>query len=203
MAPMQPRRSRRDDMWRDRWLMLGVVGAALTCLACLTPALLIVLGAIGLACFRCWWASPGSRRTGTDGAGGERHETGFTRRGRGRLGRGRAVLALLPLAPDDHRPRPRERRVHGDDHAVSMDPDSHRGPWCRGGVALYTRERRRCDALACRMAGGRTTLVLLVLASLVVLTAIALDRFPEVTSDLLTRLSDAGGRGAAGHDMKG
>jgi mercuric ion transport protein len=35
-------------MWRDRWLMLGVVGAALTCLACLTPALLMVLGAIGL-----------------------------------------------------------------------------------------------------------------------------------------------------------
>ena len=72
-----------------------------------------------------------------------------------------------------------------------------------GGVALYTRERRRCDALACRMAGGRTTLVLLVLASLVVLTAIALDRFPEVTADLLTHLSDAGGHGAAGHDMKG
>lgn len=72
-----------------------------------------------------------------------------------------------------------------------------------GGVALYIRERRRCDALACRMAGGRTTLMLLVLASLVVMTAIALDRFPEVTSDLLTRLSDAGGRGAAGHDMNG
>jgi len=35
-------------MWRDRWLMLGVVGAALTCLACLTPALLVVLGAMGL-----------------------------------------------------------------------------------------------------------------------------------------------------------
>ena len=35
-------------MWRDRWLMLGVIGAALTCLACLTPALMVVLGAIGL-----------------------------------------------------------------------------------------------------------------------------------------------------------
>ncbi len=71
------------------------------------------------------------------------------------------------------------------------------------GVALYIRERRRCDALACRMAGGRTTLVLLVLASLVVVTAIVLDRFPEATSDLLARLSDTGGHGAAGHDMKG
>ena len=72
-----------------------------------------------------------------------------------------------------------------------------------GGFALYIRERRRCDALACRVAGGRTTLVLLVLASLVVVTAIVLDRFPEATSDLLARLSDTGGQGAAGHDMKG
>ena len=35
-------------MWRDRWLVLGVIGAALSCLACLTPALVVVLGAIGL-----------------------------------------------------------------------------------------------------------------------------------------------------------
>jgi len=34
-------------MWRDRWLVLGVIGAALSCLACLTP-LVVVLGAIGL-----------------------------------------------------------------------------------------------------------------------------------------------------------
>ncbi len=27
-----------------------------------------------------------------------------------------------------------------------------------GGFALYIRERRRCDALTCRMAGGQTTL---------------------------------------------
>src|SRR5262249_48421813 len=60
-----------------------------------------------------------------------------------------------------------------------------------------------CDALACRMAGGRTTLVLLVLASLVVVMAIVLDRFPEVTSDLLARLTDASDHSAAGHDMKG
>ncbi len=35
-------------MWRDRWMVLGVVGVALTCLTCLTPALVVVLGAIGL-----------------------------------------------------------------------------------------------------------------------------------------------------------
>jgi mercuric ion transport protein len=35
-------------MWRDRWLVLGVIGAALTCLACLTPALVLLLGALGL-----------------------------------------------------------------------------------------------------------------------------------------------------------
>jgi len=71
------------------------------------------------------------------------------------------------------------------------------------GIALYIRERRRCDAVACRMAGGRTTLALLVLASLVVVTAIVLDRLPEVTSDLLARLVDATGPHPAGHDMKG
>ena len=71
------------------------------------------------------------------------------------------------------------------------------------GFALYFQERRRCEALACRMAGGRTSLVLLVLASLVVVTAIVLDRFPEATSELLARLSHASAHRAAGHDMNG
>ena len=58
------------------------------------------------------------------------------------------------------------------------------------------------------MARGRNdilqgTLVLLVLASLVVVTAILLDRFPEMASDIVARLSDASGHGAVGHDMKG
>src|SRR5438309_6929995 len=44
------------------------------------------------------------------------------------------------------------------------------------GFALYVRERRRCDTLACRMAGSRTTLALLIIDSLVVVSAIALDR---------------------------
>ena len=70
------------------------------------------------------------------------------------------------------------------------------------GFALYIRERRRCGALACRMAGSRLTLTLLVLASLVVTTSIVLDRFPEVTSDLIARVTDGGGHGATGHDMK-
>jgi hypothetical protein len=56
------------------------------------------------------------------------------------------------------------------------------------GFALYARERRRCDALACRMAGSRITLALLIVASVVVTTAVVLDRFPEFTSDLLAHV---------------
>lgn len=59
------------------------------------------------------------------------------------------------------------------------------------GFFLYLRERRRCAALACRMAGSRVTLALLVVASVVVVTSIVLDRFPEFTSDLLARAMDA------------
>lgn len=70
------------------------------------------------------------------------------------------------------------------------------------GFVLYVRERRRCDALACRMAGSRVTLALLVLASLVVGTSIVLDRFPEMTSDLLARVSDGAAPGGdGGHKM--
>src|SRR5215831_15212148 len=47
------------------------------------------------------------------------------------------------------------------------------------GVVLYIRERRRCNALACRMAGSRITLALLIVATLVVTGAIVLDRYPE------------------------
>ena len=72
------------------------------------------------------------------------------------------------------------------------------------GFVLYVRERRRCDAMACRMAGSRITLALLIAAGVVVTTSIVLDRFPEVTSDLLARLTDGGDRGShSGHDMKG
>ncbi len=72
------------------------------------------------------------------------------------------------------------------------------------GFVLYARERRRCAELACRMAGSRVTLGLLIAASLVVASAIVLDRFPEMTSDLLARLTEGPGQGqGTGHDMRG
>lgn len=72
------------------------------------------------------------------------------------------------------------------------------------GFMLYARERRRCAQLACRMAGSRVTFALLIAASLVVASAIVLDQFPEMTSDLLVRLTEGPGQGqGAGHDMKG
>ena len=71
------------------------------------------------------------------------------------------------------------------------------------GFMLYVRERRRCDRLACRMTGSRVTLALLALAAIVVTTSIVLDRFPEVTSDLLAWVTSGSDAGAhAGHDMK-
>jgi hypothetical protein len=70
------------------------------------------------------------------------------------------------------------------------------------GFALYVRERRRCDALACRMAGSRITLALLILASLVVTTSIVLDRFPEFTSDLLAYVMSSD-QAHSGHNMGG
>lgn len=70
------------------------------------------------------------------------------------------------------------------------------------GFLLYARERRRCDALGCRMAGSRVTLAVLIVATAVVTAAIVLDQFPEVTSDLLARLAGDGRLGAE-HDMKG
>ena len=68
------------------------------------------------------------------------------------------------------------------------------------GFILYVRERRRCDATACRMAGSRVTLALLIVATLVVTASIALDRFPELTSDLLVRVMNNDAPDA-GHNM--
>ena len=70
------------------------------------------------------------------------------------------------------------------------------------GFVLYLRERRRCDALACRMAGSRITLGLLIVASMVVATAVVLDRFPELTSDLLARVVNSASPHTE-HDMGG
>jgi hypothetical protein len=68
------------------------------------------------------------------------------------------------------------------------------------GFALYFRERRRCAALACRMTGSRVILVMLVVASLVVVTSILLDRFPELTSELVAQVLTRDGP-HTGHDM--
>ena len=64
------------------------------------------------------------------------------------------------------------------------------------GFVLYARERRRCDALGCRMAGSRTTLAALLLAGLVVASSIVLDMFPEMTSEVLGYLAEGTHRGA-------
>jgi hypothetical protein len=70
------------------------------------------------------------------------------------------------------------------------------------GFVLYARERRRCDVLGCRMVGSRITLALLIVATAIVATSIALDRFPELTSDVLAHVTGDSHSGA-GHDMKG
>ena len=36
-------------MWRDRWFAVGMIGAALACLSCLTPVAVLIFGAIGLS----------------------------------------------------------------------------------------------------------------------------------------------------------
>jgi hypothetical protein len=83
---------------------------------------------------------------------------------------------------------------------LAAGPGRHLG--IVAGFVLYLRERRRCDARACRMTGSRITLALLVLASLVVATTIVLDRFPEFTSDVLAHvMSDD--QSHAGHNMGG
>jgi len=65
------------------------------------------------------------------------------------------------------------------------------------GFILHARERRRCGTLGCRVTGARLTLAVLIAASIVVSTAIVLDQFPEMTSDLLTRAMS--GSEATGH----
>ena len=55
------------------------------------------------------------------------------------------------------------------------------------GWLLYLRERKRCSSLACRMAGGKLNVSLLLLTTVLVAVAVALDQFPNVTADLLMR----------------
>ncbi len=53
------------------------------------------------------------------------------------------------------------------------------------GYYLYFRERRRCTNLGCTLVGGRTHLILLVLATVAVAASLILDIFPELTSEVL------------------
>lgn len=55
------------------------------------------------------------------------------------------------------------------------------------GWSLFLRERKRCTAMACQMAGGPLNLGLLLLATLLVAGAVVLDQFPNFTADLLMR----------------
>lgn len=54
-----------------------------------------------------------------------------------------------------------------------------------GGFWLYARERKRCAARGCRMAGARLNVSLLGLAMVVLLAEILLALFPEWSSRLL------------------
>ncbi len=53
------------------------------------------------------------------------------------------------------------------------------------GYALYARERRRCATIGCRVAGGRTALAILVVATLVVVGELAVTFFPETVARVL------------------
>ena len=53
------------------------------------------------------------------------------------------------------------------------------------GYFFYFRERKRCQVMACRMAGGKFNLVVLIMATVVVATAIVFNIFPELIAPLL------------------
>jgi Cu/Ag efflux protein CusF len=55
------------------------------------------------------------------------------------------------------------------------------------GCVLYVRERRRCQALTCSMAGSRVNLVALGVATVILLGEVVLVAFPEGASRLFTR----------------
>ena len=57
-----------------------------------------------------------------------------------------------------------------------------------GAYALYFRQRRRCDTAGCRFVGGRTTKLLLVIATAIVGSALLLKFFPSWTSGILQQL---------------
>ena len=53
------------------------------------------------------------------------------------------------------------------------------------GYYLYFKEKRRCSSIGCSFVGRKTNLALLVVATLMVASALLLDFFPGLTSDYL------------------
>jgi hypothetical protein len=53
------------------------------------------------------------------------------------------------------------------------------------GYFFYFREKKKCDALSCRMTAGKFNLVMLVFSTIVVVTAIAFYVFPGLIAPLL------------------
>ena len=53
------------------------------------------------------------------------------------------------------------------------------------GYFFYFREKKKCDALSCRMAAGKFNLVMLVFSTIVVVTAIVFTLFPEAVAPML------------------
>ncbi|RMF88740.1 MAG: hypothetical protein D6736_09635 [Nitrospinota bacterium] len=56
------------------------------------------------------------------------------------------------------------------------------------GYILYIREKRRCARLACRMAGSRLNLVLLLVATLLLAFELVLTFAPQFSASLLSRV---------------
>jgi len=54
------------------------------------------------------------------------------------------------------------------------------------GYYLYFREKRRCAALACRMAGARINITLLVVASLILAIEVVFALFPQTVWSLMS-----------------
>ncbi len=53
------------------------------------------------------------------------------------------------------------------------------------GYYLYFKDKRRCSSIGCSFVGRKTNLALLVLATVMVASALLLDFFPGLTSDYL------------------
>lgn len=64
------------------------------------------------------------------------------------------------------------------------------------GYYLYFRERRRCAKLVCQMAGSRVNFALLILSTLILISAITLVAFPSYTNALIASMGGEGMMGA-------